>query len=166
MLMVRMIGYAAARAMVDLRDGDTTRVTVPIRQVTVLDTIRVTASRRVNSELTELEERMHSGFGYRFDADQLRTRSSMRSVFQGLPNLTISGTSVYNFQLTAYLSGRYCPVTVYIDGAPGSVDELQSYRPDQLIALEYYPRSETAPLRFQGGTTNCPIALIWTRFIR
>jgi hypothetical protein len=166
MLMVRMIGYSAARAMVDLRNGDTTRVTVQMREVTVLDTIRVTASRRANNELDELEERARSGFGYRFSAEQLRTRTSMRSVFQGLPNLTISGPSVYNFQLTAIVSGRNCPVSLYVDGMRGSVDELQSYRPEQLIGLEYYPRPEQAPLRFQQVASNCPIALVWTRFIR
>ena len=166
MLMVRMIGYAAARAMVNLRNGDTARTNVQLRQVTVLDTIRVTATRRASNELTELEERARAGFGYRFDAEQLRIRTSMRAVFQGLPNLTISGRSVYQFELTAIVSGQTCPVTLYVDGVRGSVDELQSYRPNQLIALEYYPRPEQAPLRFQTVASNCPIALVWTRFIR
>ena len=96
----------------------------------------------------------------------MRVRVVRVEAFQGLPNLTISGRSVYEFQLTAIVSGQTCPVTLYVDGVRGSVDELQSYRPEQLIAVEYYPRPEQAPLRFQTVASNCPIALVWTRFIR
>jgi hypothetical protein len=166
MLMVRMIGYAASRQVVDLRDGDTTVVSVALRSVTVLDTLRVIATRRAANELDELELRARAGFGYRVDAEDLRRRATMRSVFQGIPNLNVSGRSVYNFRLSALISGRECAVNLFIDGIRGSVEELQSYRPEQLIALEYFPRPEMAPARFQVAMNNCPVALVWTRFIR
>lgn len=166
MLMARFIGYSAARLMVDLRHGDTTEVEVRMRAVTTLDTIRVTASRRANAEIAGIEERARLGFGYRLDAEALRTRTSMRAVFEGLPSLNLSGQSVYRFRLTSIQSGRVCAVSLYIDGVRASEEELQSYRPDHLLAVEYYVRPAEVPARFQVIGSQCPVALVWTRFIR
>ena len=47
------------------------------------------------------------------------------------------------------------------------VQALQSYRPDQIVAVEWYPRGLQAPARFQpSNNANCGILLVWTRFLR
>jgi hypothetical protein len=43
-------------------------------------------------------------------------------------------------------------------------EQLQSYRPDQLIAVEYFRHGE-APLQF-NSFGDAPVVLIWTRFMR
>ncbi len=165
MVMGRLIGFTAARAMVDLRDGDTAQVELAMRAVNVLDTIRVTASARASAELDEIQQRARMGAGYRLSEEELRTKSTMRTVFAGMPSLVVEGPSVFNFRLLGRVAAGYCGVNLYIDGRRAATDELQSYRPDQLIAVEYFPRSAEAPMRYQGAST-CSVMLVWTRFIQ
>ena len=166
-LMVRMIGYSAVRLAVRLRNGDTTRVRVTLRALTVLDTLRVTASNRGSqNELNELEQRMRSGFGFFLRGEEVKRRPSMRSVMQGLPSLFIEGSSAYTFRLHTLVNGGPCPVTMYVDGIRTSTDAIQSYRPDQLVSVEWYARGSQAPLRYQSsGASTCAVLLIWTRFM-
>ena len=166
-LMVRMIGYSAVRLPVLLRDGDTTRVSVTLRALTVLDTLRVTASRRTSEiDLNELESRMRAGFGIFLRGEEVKRRPTMRSVLQGLPSLVIEGRSTYTFQLRTINNGAACAVNLYVDGMRTSTEAIQSYRPDQLVAVEWYPRSAQAPARYQtAGSSPCGVMLIWTRFM-
>jgi hypothetical protein len=65
------------------------------------------------------------------------------------------------------VAGRYCAVRIYVDGMPTDTQALQSYRPAQIIAVEWYPRGAQAPLRFQSATnTECGVLLVWTRFLQ
>ena len=170
MVMVRMVGFAAGRRQVDLRNRDTTRVAFQLRQVTVLDTLRITASSRIaQNELAELDRRMRVGVGYFLKAEQVRERFSMRTVLEGLPSLVIEGRSTFNFRMYTRVSGRNCPVALWVDGWRTDTQAIQSYRPDQIVAVEYYPRGQQAPLRFQRAGTddpNCGVLLVWTRFIQ
>jgi hypothetical protein len=165
--MVRMIGYSAVRLPVLLRNDDTTRVSVTLRALTVLDTLRVTASNRGSqTEMSQLELRMRAGFGYFLRGEDVKHRSSMRSVLQGLPALTIEGRSAYNFRLQTLVNGSPCPVVLFVDGIRTSTEAIQSYRPDQLVAVEWYRRGAQAPVKYQSaGASTCAVMLIWTRFM-
>ncbi|HEY2804306.1 MAG TPA: carboxypeptidase regulatory-like domain-containing protein [Gemmatimonadales bacterium] len=166
MLMLRTVGYTAVRAPVMLRDGDTTRVVMRIRALTVLDTIKITArSGAGDIELADLEERMRNGSGYYLKGEDVRRRNSMRAVFQGLPGLTIEGPSVFEYTLQTLQQGRPTGVSIFVDGLPTDEQAMQSYRPDQIIAVEWYPRGQDAPIRYQSVNLT-PVMLIWTRFIR
>jgi len=166
-LMVRMIGYSAVRLPVLLRNDDTTRVSVTLRALTVLDTLRVTASNRGSeNEMSQLQLRMRSGFGYFLRGEDVKNRSSMRAVLQGLPALTVEGRSTYNFRLLTLVNGSPCPVFLYVDGIRTSTEAIQSYRPDQLVAVEWYRRGAQAPVKYQSaGASTCAVMLIWTRFM-
>jgi hypothetical protein len=161
-----MIGYSAARLAVLLRHGDTTRVTVVIRALTVLDTIRVTANPTRMNEilLDELAQRLRSGFGYYLMGDEVKSRQSMRAVLQGMPSMVIEGRTTYNFTVRSMVGGRFTNADVWVDGMRSSVQAMQSYRPDQIVAIEWYPRGTSAPMRYQNG--DVPVLLIWTRFMR
>jgi len=64
------------------------------------------------------------------------------------------------------VSGQKCPVTVWADAMRIDVQALQSYRPDQIVAVEWYPRGLQAPARFHpANNANCGILLVWTRFL-
>jgi hypothetical protein len=166
-LMVRMIGYSAVRLPVRLRNDDTTRVRVVLHGLTVLDTLRVTASSRGSQNaMSELDERMRSGFGVFLRGEEVKRRASMRSVLSGLPSLTIEGASVYNFRLFTLFNGGICPVNLFVDGIRTTTEAVQSYRPDQLVAVEWYPRGNMAPMNYQpSGASMCGVMLIWTRFM-
>ena len=168
MVMVRMVGYSATRMPVTLRNGDTTIVSMKVRSLSVLDTIRVTApSTRSQFDLEELEHRLRTGNGFFLRGEEVRMRPSMRSVIQGMPQMLVEGRSTWNFTMRTYTGGKYLPVIVYVDGMQASSEAIQSYRPDQIIAVEWYPRGATAPPRYQSiGTLDAGVLLIWTRFIR
>lgn len=168
MLMVRMIGYSAAHMPIRLRGHDTTSVMVRLRAVTVLDTMRITASStRAQLDLEDLQERMRGGLGYFLTEEQVKRRQSMRAVVQGLPSMYVEGRTVFQFQPYTLVSGKPCASTVYVDGIRTTTDALQSYRPDQLISVEWYPRGSQAPLKYQPVVNaECSVLLLWTRFIR
>lgn len=164
MVMARAIGFAATRRMVNLRNADTASVELAIRQVTVLDTLRVTATTpRVTTLLDELEQRLRMGGHQVLRQEELARRLNIRSVFQGFVGLRVEGRGTFNFRLFA---GINCPVSVYIDGILSSVEVLQSYRPDQLVAVEYFPRGTAAPIWANSGAACEGVALVWTRFLR
>ncbi len=165
MLMVRMIGYTAVRVPVLLRDNDTAHIDVRVRALTVLDTIRITARAGNNIELEDLELRMRTGSGYYLKGEDVRRRNSMRAVFQGLPGLTIDGPTPFEFTLETLQQGRPTPVKLFVDGFAADEQSIQTYRPDQIIAVEWYPRGQDAPLKYQGANVQ-PVMLVWTRFIR
>jgi hypothetical protein len=168
MLMARMIGYSAVHVPIKLRDHDTTLVTIHLRAVTVLDTMRITAtSRQAQIDLEDLQLRQRQGLGYFLSEEQVRRRQSMRSVVQGLPGMYIEGRSVFQFTIQTLVSGKPCPAAVYVDGLQTTTDAIQSYRPDQLISVEWYPHGSQAPMKYQPMVNaECAVLLLWTRFIR
>ena len=169
MILARMICYSAARRRVELRNNDTTQVELVMRAVTVLDTMRITATSHVSQyELEDLEHRMRTGSAYFLTGEEVRDRASMRSVFQGLPALTVQGHSTYEYDLYTITSGRPCPVSLWVDGTRSDTQSIQTYRPDQIIAVEWYPRGNSAPPRYLTtiDSRDCGVLLVWTRFIR
>src|SRR5262249_31049703 len=156
------------RRRVELRNRDTTRVEMAMRSVTVLDTMRITATSRVSQfELEDLDHRMRTGGAYFLTGEEVKDRASMRSVFQGLPSLTIEGPSSFDYDLYTLTSGRPCSVNLWVDGYRSDTQQIQTYRPDQIIAVEWYPRGNNAPARFLTtvDAKDCGVLLVWTRFI-
>jgi hypothetical protein len=91
MLMVRRIGYFAARQPVDLRNRDTTRVDVALAEALVLDTLRVTASADLAPIIEEIDRRRLAGFGYFLSPGEIRARGSVKSLFEGFPLVEVRG---------------------------------------------------------------------------
>lgn len=139
-------------------------MSLALSAVTVLDTIRVTATPWVRSELEELERRLHGGsWGHVLTSEDLRPIGYLRTAFYGLPSLHVR-TYAGGFDLHTMVGARLCPVTIWIDGRRQSIEYLQTYRPSDLIALEYYARAWQAPMRYQGS--ECGVVLAWTRNLR
>jgi len=91
----------------------------------------------------------------------------MRAVFQGLPSIYIEGRSSFNFSMHTLAGGRIRPVTLFVDGLMTDAEAIQSYRPDQIIGVEWFPRGLEAPIRYQTLVDpNAGVMLVWTRFIR
>ncbi len=167
MVMARMVGFTAVRRLVHLRNRDTVRLVLTMRELTVLDTIRVTAGAERRSALfDELEQRLRTGGTsavQQLSGERLRRLPTSRSIFQQFHSIRVEGRSQYNFQL---FTGNYCPVRLYIDGTLGDVGMMQSYRPEQLAAVEFFPRGSQAPIWANVGDSSCGVALVWTRFMR
>ena len=168
MLLARMVGYSAARRRVDLRNRDTTRIALVMRQVTVLDTLRIIASSRSSQNLLdELDRRMRTGTAHFLLGEEVRHRSTMRAVFQGLPAMVIQGQSTYDFRMYTLAGAFLCPVSLWVDGIRTDADAVQSYRPDQIVAVEYYQRGQNAPVQYRpSGSSDCAVLLLWTTLLR
>jgi hypothetical protein len=167
MLLVRRVGYFAARQVVDLRNRDTAWADVAMAEATVLDTIRVTASPVLLPVLREIDERRMAGFGYFLAGREVQRRTSMRSVFEGFPSLDVQG-GAHNFTLVmrnvgSVLGGTQCRPDVYIDRFPADVEQLASMLPSELLAVEIYPRLGPGLLHYLRFDT-CAVVLVWTKW--
>jgi hypothetical protein len=173
MFYARRIGFRFTRLSVELRNGDTTRVSLELAAVTILDTLRVTGAPWVRSELDELDRRLHGGsFGYVLTSEDLRPLQDLRSAFGNLPLLRVETVrGGYGYSLLSLRGARLCSVDIWIDGLRQDVEVLQTYRPQDVIAVEYYPRGGQAPLRYQPSSfSSCGadlpgVLLVWTRYL-
>jgi hypothetical protein len=167
MLMVRQVGYFAERLALDLRNRDTTRIAVVLRAATVLDTLRVVASPRLQAELEDMQRRIESGFGYFLSSAEIKQRTNARSLFEGLPAVQTEGSDVNNFQILMRSPAGYCQPSVFLDGLRSDVETLPSLQLKNLAAVEIYPRLSPGLYRYiTTGNQECGVVLIWTKYTR
>lgn len=166
-LTVRSVARAPTGMAVDLRDGDTAAVDLNLGALAImLDTVRVEAA-RLTATLLEIEERRRSGAGLFRDEKDLIGRPDIVTALQGFPSVrAIRNRGSFSVILpprTARESG--CVGAVYIDGIRGSYDELLLYRPEEIRAIEVFPRANTAPARYPSRN-GCGVLLIWTKYLQ
>jgi hypothetical protein len=166
MAMARMIGYSSSRMQVDLRDGDTTWVEFSMRELTTLDTIRVTASAWAAARIDEIEQRRRAGQGIQMTEEQIKDEGTLRSVFQQMPNITVEGPSAMTYLLYGRSTVGHCLLNLFIDGRRALPAEVQALNPGQILALEYFSRPSQAPLNYQTVGSSCGALLVWTKFMR
>ena len=167
-LRARAIGYVPLERALELRDGDTTALPLVLgRAPVLLDSISVRGARPL--ALEQFDERRRLGLGYAQDEADLRRRPTMRSVFAGVPSVTIGGRSAFNFLILMPSPGvarGYCAASIFIDGLQSSVEALAAYHTDELVGVEVYPRGSTAPGRYQRLDSECGVVLAWTKYLR
>ncbi len=162
---VEAIGREPAGRAVELRGGDTAAVDVVLspRAVT-LDTVRVAAPQ--SRALQEFEERRRTGEGYTFTEEEIQRRGSIRAVLGGIPSVIVTAGSAEQFVLRIARGGRTCPAALYIDGRRADHTELTGYRSEDLVGLEVYVSSSSAPIRYQSVAQGCGVVLVWTKYVQ
>jgi hypothetical protein len=167
MLMVRHVGFFVSRLAVDLRNRDTARVAVVLREATVLDTLRVTATPRLIAELEDMQRRMETGFGYFLSAAEIVQHTNSRGLFESLPSVMTQGSSVNDFQIWMRATAGYCQPPIFIDGMLSDVQALPSLQLKSLAAVEIYPRLNPGLYRYMTtGNQECGVVLVWTKYAR
>jgi len=169
---VQAIGRAPAGQAVDVRPGDTTSLTVTLGPLPVaLTPVRVVgqASRMLND--FEQRRRSGSGLGYFRGEAEMADMASMRSVLSSFPTIQlVKGRGNTDFQAllpNPGIGGRgWCVPALYIDGFLGDWDQVQTYKPQDLVGVEMYPRAASAPLQYQQVSTGCGVVLIWTKYLK
>jgi hypothetical protein len=165
MLYVRRVGYRFTAVPVDLRNRDTTVVSLELPMFSMLDTLRVTASRWVRTEIDELDRRMGlASTGRVMREEELRAVGSISTLFYSFPSLDVR-TRPGGFDLQMRDGARSCAPTIWIDGWRSDAEVLQAYRPSDLVALEVYPAMEV-PMRYLGAFRSCGVVLAWTRYLQ
>jgi len=175
MLMVRRVGDFAWRQAVELRNRDTLRVDVGMREATVLDTLRVVASPVLAAVIEEIDLRRQTAFGYFLGPAEIRQRPNTRSLFEGIPSLKVSGRPD-NFHLAVATPRSIlgagenamggCPARVFIDGFPADEEQLSSMVSTQIFAVEVYPRPTVNIGRYAASFDDCGVVLVWTKYAR
>lgn len=166
---IRTIGYAPLFQPITVLEKQTDDIQVTM-VATSLPGVSVTGRQNVSNLQLDFEQRKREGFGTFKDSTEIVKATSMRSVFQGIPSLVITGVDVTAFSLfTPILSmsgnnpAAGCPANIYIDGQISDTGVLISLPRDQIAAIEVYIRQEFAPGQYVSLGNNCGVVLVWTK---
>lgn len=177
LLIVRRIGYAPTSGIVQVKAGDTLRLSYTLaRSVSVLDTIRV-RERRVSMRMAEFEGRRAQGVGQFLTQEDIERRGSLQIMdyLRNMRGIDVSRQTQEAFAGTVALSkregGSYstgsgaCAMQVLLDGIvlPRFFD-LELLPPPKAVAgVEVYSGAATVPLQFGGPDRRCGVIAVWTR---
>jgi hypothetical protein len=168
---VRALGYYPEERPVNLIAGRPATLQITLATLrSVLDTVRITASRVFSSDQHGFERRRRGAASGRFfdQSDVERFRPiGVTQLLNRVPGVTITSASFDNPVLMRDLySGGYCQPAVYIDGM--RLTELSAHdidmwvRPEELEGMEVYPRAGQAPAEFTR-LDGCGSIVLWTR---
>jgi hypothetical protein len=169
MLEVRAVGYYPERRKVDVVQG-ARPVKIALSTLTaVLDTIKVSASRRVfNRDSNGFEGRRRSGAGYYLTETDIarRQRSVTSDLFQTIPGLLLEGNGIIDRRVTIRGPFGRCTPRIYLNGRNLmgiDTDELDTWvAPNEIKGIEVYTEA-TLPAEFQQALNECGAIVIWTR---
>ena len=170
---IRSVGMAPYVTAVDVVPHDTVMLAAQLHKITLLDVVRVTGTITQQRRISALEERKRSGWGYFRDSTTFGQYGIMSSVFGSFPSLQvqpINGST--QFVLTLPQNVRRCVANLWIDGVRQAVagDPTVAYgilndlHPDQIAAVEVYPRGATVPVEFATVSSSCGAVVIWTKW--
>jgi hypothetical protein len=170
-LEVRAIGYYPEDRPVDLLAGRAATLQITLATLrSVLDTVRITASRVYSSDRHGFERRRRTAAHGRFfgqdDVERFRP-IGVTQLLHRAPGVTIASASFDNPVLMRDLySGGYCEPAIYIDGLRMtglSAREIDMWvRPEELEGMEVYPRAGQAPAEFTR-LDGCGSIVLWTQ---
>jgi len=168
-LEVRALTYAPLSQPVDVVEG-AAPVSVALTSLkTLLDTVRIVATRSGNRQLFDFMQRKRSSGAGRFITGEeiaLRQPVFTSDLFRSLPGISIGrGQGGAEFIAMRGSTGGSCRATVFVNGMSMrdlDADDVNSMvRPNELIGVEVY-RPGSAPAQF-SDMSGCGSVLLWTR---
>jgi carboxypeptidase family protein len=165
---IRGLGYAPVLQPIAVLEGQNDEIQIDLVPAS-LTTVNITGRKNVSATQLDFEQRKREGFGTFKDSTEIVKFNSIRSIFQGIPSLVITGIDNSSFGLfTPQLSITNnpvggCPVNVYVDGKPSDLTVLITLSKEQIAAIEVYIRQEFAPARYILLSNNCGVVLVWTK---
>ncbi|MEO8622169.1 MAG: carboxypeptidase regulatory-like domain-containing protein [bacterium] len=170
MLEVRAVGYYPDRRRVDVVAGVAPIHIALATLKSVLDTVKVTATRLPGRDFSGFIERARSGVGkYLSAADISRRQPTVTSdLFRMLPGVRIVADTE-GFDRKIYVRGHmadWCTAAIYVDSQflPNmTADELDNWvQPKNIKGIEVYS-GLGAPPQFQEAMKGCGSIVIWTK---
>jgi hypothetical protein len=166
---VRAIGLAPLFQPIAVLEKQTDEIQVDMRAVS-LPGVNITGRQNVSLLQLDFEQRKREGFGTYRDSTEIAKATSMRSVFQAIPSLVITGVDATGFglftpgqSLSTNNPAGGCRANIYIDGKPSDTNVLISLSREQIAAIEVYVRQEFAPAKYLLLSNNCGVVLVWTK---
>jgi hypothetical protein len=137
---------------------------------TVLDTIRVSAS-RIYSAGTGFDERRKTGFGRYIDASEVERVRPFETtrMLRALNGVEVVGSG---FDQKILMRGvmNYCTPSIVIDGTRlpefTGADLNMMVPPEDIAGIEVYTSAGTVPAQFKGLSTEsmrCGAVVVWTK---
>lgn len=166
----RAIGYLPVRQPVDvLENGESATDLAMDVFVPTIDTVRVRADRDPRLDaMTGFERRRRSTFGHFLDSDQLERRNAMfmSDMLRQTAGVVITPSGGFGDRVQLRDGGaRYsCTPTLFLNGVRTAADDgvLDAVvNPQNVRAVEVYPRTGSVPIEFQGNN-GCGSIVIWT----
>ncbi|MBW7932226.1 MAG: carboxypeptidase regulatory-like domain-containing protein [Gemmatimonadaceae bacterium] len=168
-LEVRSVGYYPDRRAVHVIVGEPPLQLALTTFKTVLDTVKIVASRVDDRHGSGFEERRRSGLGRYLTATDLERHGAIftSDVFRNLAGTRLERGETgerYIFVRSAF--GDWCVPSVYIDGlhmwklSAEDIDGMVSTR--AVRGIEVYNEATTPP-QYQQALSGCGAILIWTR---
>jgi hypothetical protein len=174
-LLIRAVRYAPEQRTVDLVGDAPLSIAVRLTSLkTVLDTIRVTASRIYSADRIGFEQRRKSGFGTYFDsADVQRARPfEVTKLFQSMNGVQVVGSG-FNQRILMRGVMNPCEPSIVIDGVRlpelTGADLNMMVSPEEISGIEVYTSAGTVPAQFKGlspASMRCGAVVVWTKRIR
>jgi hypothetical protein len=169
-LVVRRVGFAPGRAIVDIAAGAPGRVSLRLeRAVPRLNPVVVTAQAEVLSKVG-FEERQKRGMGNFLGPEDIQRMQPqlVTSALRTLPGLRVvpTGSGGYTVQ-NSRAGGMGGCVSYWVDGAPfrelspGDVDN--AFPASQIAAIESYQPGNVPPQFTSPGESGCASIVIWTQ---
>jgi hypothetical protein len=167
----RALGFLPTQLAVHVRP-DASPVTLILSPLyTLLDTMTVTATRRLQDERAGFEHRRRSGTGRYLTGDEIARRRPivLSDLLARLPGVRVEllpdmgGAPVKQF-LVRGNTAEWCGPAIYVNGMQMrgfTADDLDSWaRPERVVGVEVYP-GLGAPPQFQDVMTGCGSIVLW-----
>lgn len=185
MLEVRAIGYYPERRAVDVGAGGApVRVSLATLK-SVLDTVKVTASRVRVHDLVGFQERKRTGTGTYLTPEEIERRASLNAsdIFRNLAGVKIGfAEDTLEADMTPErppstgprdrlilmrgMGVKWCAPMIYLDGSPLewlNAEDIDAWvLPKDIAGIEVY-QSTSTPVQYQRALNGCGAILIWKR---
>jgi len=169
-LIVRRVGFAPSRTIVDLTAGVPVRVAVRLERAVPRLAPVVVAARSEALSRVGFEERQKMSVGGRFlgpeDLEKLQPQL-VTSALRTMPGLRVVPTGDGRYTVQSARSATGGCVSYWVDGAPfrelqpGDLDN--AFPASQIAAIETYTAGQ-APAQFTApGESSCAVVVIWTQ---
>ena len=168
---VTALGFYPRRYALDVRPTSTSNVTITLLELaTVLDSVNIVAQRS-GAEMPhpEFDQRSAHGHGVYITEGMIAKAAPLETanLFQQINGLNVlngaitSSRGITSILVSGQNSDRICQPTLYVDGTPVSMGNLNDTSPSAIYGIEVYVSSATAPAKYHAGL--CGLILIWTR---
>lgn len=167
---IRAIGYYPETRSVDLVAGRRATVDVTLSTLrSVLDTVKVFASRVYSTDRSGFERRRRASAAGRFfdQNDVLRLRpTDITRLLDRVPGVTRGWGMDAPILMRSASGGGYCQPAVYIDGMRltelTASDIAMWVRPEELAGMEVYSRGGHVPAEYTR-LDGCGTIVLWTQ---
>ncbi|MCE9601997.1 MAG: TonB-dependent receptor [Gemmatimonadetes bacterium] len=174
-LRVNRLGYAPLRTAVEFSSGDTVEMEIGLTpSAEEMAAIEIVARQNASRTMLDFERRRASGTGVYLTADdiQRRHRGRLAEALRTMGGVNILTGSTGGTYLVGARADRAstCFTAVMLDGSWAydgdryqAPFDVNSIRPDDVAAVEYYRGLSNTPVELQGIRNSCGVLVIWTK---